>query len=105
MQNTISTDQNTPRQLERLAAQRYLYSRAKDVLKLQTGLDLLTPIVIAVLVTFFPAFDVYGAAIAVAVAVLDVSLDQYQSSRKKQAADIQEMFDCDVLGLEYQEIK
>ena len=105
MQNTISHDQNTPRQLERLAAERYLYSRAKNVLKIQTALDLLTPIVIAVLVVFIPAFDVYGAVIAVAVAILDFFLDQYQSSRKKQAADIQEMFDCDVFGLECQEIK
>src|SRR6516165_9774180 len=105
MQNTISTDQNMPRQLERLAAQRYLYSRAKNVLKLQTGLDLLTPIIIAVLVAFFPAFDIYGAFIAVSVAVLDFFLDRYQSSRKKQAADIQEMFDCDVFDLECQELK
>lgn len=105
MQNTISQDQNTPRQLERLAAQRYLYSRAKNVLKIQTGFDLITPIIIAVLVAFFPAFDVYGAVIAVAIAVLDVFLDQYQSARKKQAADIQEMFDCDVFGLECQELK
>jgi hypothetical protein len=105
MQNNISHDQNTPRQLERLAAQRYLYSRAKNVLKLQTGFDLLTPIVIALLVAIFPFLDVYGAVLAVAVVVLDVMCDQYQSSRKKQAADIQEMFDCDVFGLECQELK
>src|SRR5260370_42237271 len=105
MQNTISHDQNTPQQLERLAAQRYLYSRAKNMLKIQTAFDLLTPIVIAILVAFFPAFDVYGAPIAVGVAVFDFFLDQYQSSRKKQAADIQEMFDCDVFGLECQELK
>ena len=105
MQNTISHDQNTPHQLERLGAQRYLYSRAKDVLKMQTALDLLTPIVIAILVAFFPAFDIYGAFIAVSIAALDFFLDQYQSSRKKQAADIQEMFDCDVFGLECQELK
>ncbi len=105
MQNTISHDQNTPRQLERLAAQRYLYSSAKNVLKIQTALDLLTPIVIAILVAFFPALDVYGAVFAVAIVVLDFFFDQYQSSRKKQAADIQEMFDCDVFGLECQELK
>ena len=75
------------------------------MLKIQTALDLLTPIVLALLLVFFPAFDVYGAFIAVGVAVLDFFLDQYQSSRRKQAADIQEMFDCDVFGLECQEIK
>ena len=84
MQNTISHDQNTPRQLERLAAQRYLYSRAKNVLKIQTGLDLLTPIIIAVLVAFFPALDVYGAVIAVAVAVLDAFLTSTSHHKKSR---------------------
>src|SRR6266536_2046644 len=105
MVNNIAQEQNTPRQLERLGAQRYLYSSAKNILKIQTALDLLTPIVIAVLVAFFPAFDIYGAFIAVSITVLDFFLDQYQSSRKKQAADIQEMFDCDLFVLECQELK
>src|SRR5258708_39672485 len=103
--NTIAQDQNTDKQLQRLAAQRYLYSRAKHVLEIQVALDLLTPIVIAVVVAIFPSFDFYGAFLGIAVAVLDVTLETYQSSRKKQAADIQEIFDCDVLKLESHELK
>jgi len=103
--NTIAQDQNTDKQLQRLAAQRYLYSRAKHVLEIQVTFDLLTPIVIAVMIAIFPSFDIYGAFVAVAVAILDVTLETYQSSRKKQAADIQEIFDCDVLILESHELK
>jgi MFS superfamily sulfate permease-like transporter len=105
MQNTISQDQNTPRQLERLAAQRLLYSRAKKVLAIQGVLDVFTPVIVAVLIVIVPEFDIYGVFIAVGVTVFDFILDMYQSSRKKQAADIQEMFDCDVLGLECLELK
>jgi len=103
--NTIAQDQNSEKQLERLAAQRYLYSRAKHVLEVQVAFDLLTPIIIAVAIAIFPRFEVYGAFISVAVAILDVTLETYQSSRKKQAADIQETFDCDVLRLESHELK
>src|SRR5260370_38191979 len=97
--------QNTEKELERLAAQRYLYSRAKRVSAIQVALDLITPIVIATIIVISPSFDVYGAFISVAVAVLEVTLETYQSSRKKQAADIQEIFDCDVLKLESHELK
>ncbi len=105
MQNTIVQEQNTRQQLERLAAQRYLYSRAKKVLEIQIACDVLTPIIAAILVAVFPDFDVYGAFIGISVAVLDFLLDNYQSSQKKRASDIQEMFDCDVLCLNCQEIK
>ncbi len=105
MQNTIAQEQNTQRQLERLAAQRYLYSRAKKVLEIQIVCDVLTPIIAAILVAVFPGFDVYGAFIGISVAILDFLLDNYQSSQKKRASDIQEMFDCDVLCLNCQEIK
>ena len=105
MQNTISQEQNSPKQLARLAAQRYLYSKAKKVLEVQVVLDVFTPLLIAALMVIFPGFEVYGAVISVGIALLDLVLDKYQSSRKKQAAGIQEMFDCDVLGLECPEIK
>ncbi len=103
--NTIAQEQNTEKQLQRLAAQRYLYSRAKHVLEIQVAFDLFTPIVIAIVVAVFPGFDIYGAFLSVAVAVLDVTLETYQTSRKKQAADIQEIFDCDVLELESHELR
>lgn len=105
MQNTIVYEQNTQRQLERLAAQRYLYTRAKKFLEIQIACDVLTPIIAAILVAIFPRFDVYGAFIGIGVTVLDFILDNYQSSQKKRASDIQEMFDCDVLCLNCQEIK
>ena len=100
MQNTISQDQNMPRQLERLAAQRYLYSTAKHFLTGQLFLDLLSPIVLAVLVALFPGFGIYGALIALLILVSDSYLESLQSSKREQAAGVQELFDCELLGLE-----
>jgi len=100
MQNTISQDQNTPRQLERLAAQRHLYSTAKHFLTGQLLLDLVSPIVLAVIVALFPEFGIYGALMALLILVSDFYLESLQSSRREQAAGVQELFDCELLDLQ-----
>jgi hypothetical protein len=100
MQNAISQDQNTPRQLERLAAQRYLYSIAKLFLAAQLILDLVSPIVLAVIVALFPGFGIYGALIALLIVIIDFYLEGFQSTKREQAAGIQELFDCELFHLE-----
>ena len=100
MQNTIAHDQNTPSQLERLAAQRYLYSVAKRFLMAQLILDLVSPIVLAVIVALFPGFGIYGALIALLILVSDFYLESLQSSKREEAAGVQELFDCELLDLE-----
>ncbi len=99
MPNTISRDQNTPRQLERLAAQRYLYSTAKRFLTGQLFLDIVSPIVLAVIVALFPSFGIYGALIALLILISDFYLEILQSSKREQGAGVQELFDCELLGL------
>jgi hypothetical protein len=103
--NDIAKKQNTQQQLERLAAQRYLYSRAKSVLGIQLALDLLSPLVLATTVAFVPSFDAYAAFIGVVAGVTDLLLESYESSHKRRAADIQEIFDCDVLELECRDLQ
>jgi SMODS-associating 4TM effector domain len=103
--NDIAKKQNTQQQLERLAAQRYLYSRAKGVLGIQLALDLLSPLVLATIVAFVPSFDAYAAFIGVVAGVTDLLLESYESSHKRRAADIQEIFDCDVLELECRDLQ
>ena len=105
MANDISQKQNMPEQLERLAAQRSLYSRAKKVLKVQVSLDLLAPLGLAITVAFFPDADKVAAIIGIGLGFFDLLLEKYESSYKEKAADIQEMFDCDVLGIECRELQ
>ncbi len=104
MQNTISQEQNSPKQLERLAAQRYMYSAAKRVLLGQLFLDLLSPIVLAIIVAFFPDFGIFGAFIAALIVIVDLYLENLQSAKRQDAAGIQELFDCELLGLECRDL-
>ncbi len=104
MSNTIAQDQNSPRQLERLAAQRYMYSTAKRFLTVQLFLDLLSPIVLAVIIAFFPPFGVFGAFIAAMIVVVDLYLESLQSAKRQDAAGVQELFDCELFGLECRDL-
>src|SRR5258708_39505784 len=104
MLNTISQEQNSLRQLERLAAQRYMYSIAKRFLTIQLLLDLATPITLAVIVAFFPDFGVWAAFITLMVVVADLILENLQSTRRQQAAGVQEVFDCELLALDCPEL-
>jgi SMODS-associating 4TM effector domain len=82
--NDIAKKQNTQQQLERLAAQRYLYSRAKSVMGIQLALDLLSPLVLATIVAFIPNFDAFAAFIGVCLGVTDLLLESYESSHNKK---------------------
>src|SRR2546421_11857093 len=104
MNNTIAQDQNSPRQLERLAAQRYMYSTAKRFLIAQLFLDLLSPIVLAIIIAFFPSFGVVGAFIAVLIVVIDIYLESLQSAKKRDAAGVQELFDCELFGFKVRDL-
>src|SRR5260370_42505819 len=104
MPKIISQDQNTPEQLERLAAQRYLYSRAKRLLTGQLFLDLVSPIILAIIVALFPNFGIYAALIALIILVSDFSLESLQSSKREQAEGVQELFDCDLLDMQCQDL-
>jgi hypothetical protein len=53
-----------------------------------------------------PAVRSYAALWGIGVTLLDlVALDRWQKSLKEKAARIQELFDCDVLQLPWQELK
>src|SRR5258708_9206249 len=104
MANNIVQEQNKPKQIERLAAQSYLYSTAKRAVIIQTSLDIVSPVVFAILAANFPNFVVYTALGTGIITVLDQILERYQSSHKKQAADIQETFDCDVVEIECRDL-
>lgn len=106
MSNTIPQDQVSPKQLDRLAAQRQLYSDAKRLHGLQ--IILAGPLVIAwsLVVAYAPSLKVYSALWGLAVTILDIALlTPWQKSLKQKAAIIQELFDCDVLQLEWRDLK
>lgn len=104
--NTIPNTQNEATQLDRLAAQRQLYSGAKAVLVWQLILSVPAVIIWSFAVLAWPDLRSYAALWGIVITLLSLGvLDRYQKSLKEKAAKIQEMFDCDVLQLEWSTLK
>jgi len=98
--NQIAIEQNNQKQLERLAAQRELYSSAKKWHGSQIILTVIIPITLATISFFINNLAVITAIFGVASFLIDVSvIEPVIRKRKTKAAKIQELFDCDVLKL------
>src|SRR4051812_5638588 len=108
MMNLIPETQNTPRQLDRLAAQRQLYSDGKRILAVQIILSVPCVILLSFLVAAFPEVGALKGAAAAWGALLTVLDIAYFSNKvvelRERAAKVQELFDCDVLELEWRDL-
>lgn len=98
--NQIAVEQNSQKQLERLAAQRELYSSAKNWHGIQIVLTVIIPVFLAGLAFVFNKFAIISAIFGVASFLIDISIiEPAIKKRKTKAAKIQELFDCDILHL------
>ncbi len=87
-------------QLERLAAQRQLYSLAKKVLIIKCLLTIPVLFALSIITFLIPAFKIWYAFYGICLVLINaIILNPYEISLKRQAAAIQELFDCDVLHL------
>lgn len=106
LMNSIATEQNTDRQLQRLAAQRQLYATAKKVLGFHVFLSGPLAATTAVLALLCPFAKGYVALWGVLVVLCDVFwLSPWQKRLRSSAAGVQELFDCDVLSLPWNDLK
>ncbi|MBD1864555.1 MULTISPECIES: S-4TM family putative pore-forming effector [Trichocoleus] len=104
--NSIPQEQVLPHQIDRLAAQQYFYSAAKRIQAIHIFCSVPLVLIGSLIAAFFPQFSVYTALWGLSITFLDVIFfSPYQKMFKKQAAKIQEIFDCDVLKLEWASIK
>lgn len=104
--NTIPLAQNEPKQIERLAAQRYLYSAAKRILGVEVFLGAPVAIAWSILAMNYAPARGYAAFWGVLVSVSDVLwINPWQKRLREKAAKVQELFDCDVLQLPWNDIK
>lgn len=104
MNNGIGDRQNTPDNLQLLAAQRVFYAKAKKLAAIQAWLAGGVPIIAAVMTGFYPKSVGWAAIIGIAVALADTCfLDPKQSELRKCAANTQEKFDCEVLQIQHNE--
>jgi hypothetical protein len=96
--HNIPQEQNTQRRLELLAAQRQLYSDAKNLQMVSVIISV--PVVIAwsILVALFPPLAVYSALWGIIATFLELLFfSRLQKTTQEKAAKIQQIFDCEVL--------
>lgn len=100
MTNSIPVKQNESVQLERLAAQRQLYSSAKKILLFKCLLTIPILIILSIVTFAFPTFKIWYAFYGICLVLINAAiLNPFEISLKREAAAIQELFDCDVLQL------
>jgi hypothetical protein len=102
MANDIPQHQNEEQALRLLAAQRSLYGWAKTAQAVQVFLVVMVPGALLVVEHFVGSFKIWAAFAGLIISVVDVSiLETIKASLRRQAASIQELFDCKVLELEW----
>jgi len=106
MTNNIPQVQLDQKQLDRLAAQRQIYSDTKNIQAIHIIASVPCVVAWSLWVVFFPEWRSYSALWGIIVTLLGIVVfNPWQNSLKQQAAKIQELFDCDVLQLRWSELK
>lgn len=102
----ITIIQNEERQLQRLAAQRQLYTCTKTIIGYQFLFSGPLTILLMFIAISHPSIKVWVALWGIGLWLIDIlCLSKYQKQLKEKAAIIQERFDCDVLGLAWNPLK
>ncbi|MBD2491979.1 S-4TM family putative pore-forming effector [Aulosira sp. FACHB-615] len=96
--NDIPQKQNFHNQLEKLAAQRQLYSDAKALQFISVLITIPLAIIWSIVIVFFPGMTVYAGLWAIIASLLEsLVFANIQKSLQEKAAKIQQLFDCEVL--------
>lgn len=102
----ITIIQNEERQLQRLAAQRQLYTYTKTIIGYQFVFSGPITVLLMFLAIYCPSIKVWVALWGIGLWLIDILfLSKYQKELKEKAAIIQERFDCEVLALPWNPLK
>lgn len=106
MNNSIIVRENEKSSIEKLAAQRQVYSKAKSIFHLQTFISTLSIVLLSFSQLLFQKvdFNLIIATWSLIVLFLDFFLERYISDLKEVAAKIQELFDTYVLQIDWNNI-
>lgn len=104
--NQIPSLQNAPSQLQKLAAQRQLYTTAKTVFGWQFLVAGPISFVLGVTALANPGMKEFVATWGLGVVLADLFwLTPWQKRLRESAAKVQELFDCKVLSLTWNSLK
>ena len=102
----ITTEQNTPRQIQRLRAQRQLYAKAKIILGIEATLGGPIAVATTILVAAVPSMKGICALWGIGVTLCQIFwLSPWQKRLCDAATRTQELFDCAVLDLPWNSLK
>lgn len=102
---SIVQRQEAPESIELLAAQRNMYSKAKNIIGLQMVLSVPVAICAAITTIVKPELKGYMALWGILIVVFDLFVfTPWVKKLRDNAARIQELFDSKVLGLDWNEI-
>jgi hypothetical protein len=104
--NTIVTRENEDRSVEKLAAQRQIYSKAKILFGFQTFMSVLLLALLSFAQLILPTIDftLFIATASIIAVFTDDFLERYINNLKESAAKIQELFDTYVLNIKWNSI-
>ncbi|MEQ9866163.1 S-4TM family putative pore-forming effector [Pectobacterium aroidearum] len=111
--NSVYKKQNKNDNIEMLMAVRRLYSKAKFINKINFLFSVIVPVVISLVKVFIDKYELlqinkfipYLGYYGIAILAFTIITNGMVSDLKKKAALIQEMFDCDVLSIRWNDIK
>lgn len=102
--NAIPEKQNQPQQLERLGAISQLYLQAKRLLGLNLFLSVPLALVWSIVLAAVPSLRIYGALWGIVVTLLGILfITPAQKELQKNAAKIQQLFDCELFDMTWQD--
>ena len=96
----ISEAQIEEKQLKRLAAQRQIYREGKKLQSLQIILFVPLSVLVSISALLFPKMQNWAAAWVLTLFLI-FGLSLWESKFREKAAKIQELFDCEVLQMEW----
>ena len=106
MSNGIAMRQNEEGSIAMLAAQRQLYSEAKNMAVLDTVLSVWVPFTLAILLLIFPNSNIIQCAsymLAIVSMIFTFIIEQHIDNKKESAAYIQQKFDIHVYTMPWNE--
>lgn len=104
--NDICRKQNLPENIDRLAAQRHLYSLAKRISHLILVVCIILPVVLAIGKLLFPNVEWYAKVVVVIsflATIIKFVFDNVKTSHQNLAARIQQLFDCELYNMSWNE--
>jgi hypothetical protein len=100
--NDINARQSTDQFIKYFSASSQIYSEVKTLTEREAILSVPIPLLLSVCAILFPQYKVWAAFYGITLSFLNILFfENMVHSLKKEAAKVQELFDCELFGMEW----